>query len=457
MRGWIVLVVAVGLGLVRPAAAADGPDLVAYDSKYYTIHTDLGPDVAREAAVRMTHMADEYRTRTRDFAGTVRGKFDFYLYGSAADYLAAGGIKGSSGVFMADDDHGRGAGGRLMAVAGRRPAASAWHTVQHEGFHQFAHAAIGRQLPTWLNEGLADYFAEGLYTGDDFVTGVVPPWRLARVKKQITAGTFRPLVGLLAVSPEQWQAEMTMANYDQAWSTVHFLIHADGGRYAPALARCVRDLAIGRPFDAAWADAVGPTDGFEDRYRAYWLGLPASPTADLYDRATVATLTSFLARATAQRQTFPTPAAFATAGLDGKLKAAPDDWLPRSLLDNVLRTAWIGTRPPAGARMPVDDGTIDVAPRLTDWQLVPGPDRLPTLSARTADGKRLVGWFRLAGSRVATVGVDVDDVADVIAAATVVRDGGHKMQAKAMVLAAMRLHPRSPAAGEAQAFLKSCR
>ena len=34
-------------------------------------------------------------------------------------------------------------------------------------------------MPTWLNEGLAEYFGEGIFTGDGFVTGVISPERLA--------------------------------------------------------------------------------------------------------------------------------------------------------------------------------------------------------------------------------------------------------------------------------------
>ena len=52
-----------------------------------------------------------------------------------------------------------------MAFAGEHITAYTWHTVQHEGFHQFAHAVIGGDIPTWLNEGLAEYFGEALFTG----------------------------------------------------------------------------------------------------------------------------------------------------------------------------------------------------------------------------------------------------------------------------------------------------
>src|SRR3954449_9746637 len=62
------------------------PELPTYDTRYYTVHTDVSPDEAREAAVRMTTMAEEYSRRTKDFSGAVRSKFPFYLVRRADDF-----------------------------------------------------------------------------------------------------------------------------------------------------------------------------------------------------------------------------------------------------------------------------------------------------------------------------------------------------------------------------------
>ena len=85
---------------MRPArpAPASAADLKQYETRYYTIYTDLAPDVEREAAARMTRMAEEYHDRTRSFAGVIRHKFPFYLFRNEADYHAAGGMPGSAGV-----------------------------------------------------------------------------------------------------------------------------------------------------------------------------------------------------------------------------------------------------------------------------------------------------------------------------------------------------------------------
>ena len=142
----------------------------AIETQFYTIHTDLADLPAREASIRITKMADEYERRTRGFGGRIDQKLPFYLYQNPDDYYAAGGPKGTSGIFD---------GSRLMAVAGEKLTGLTWQTIQHEGFHQFARTLIQDDLPPWLNEGLAEYFGEAIFTGDGYVVGVIPPWRAA--------------------------------------------------------------------------------------------------------------------------------------------------------------------------------------------------------------------------------------------------------------------------------------
>ncbi len=443
-RPAIAVIVAV-LWVLGPAARrAPAVELTRYESRYYTIYTDLDADVEREAAARMTRMAEEYHDRTRGFAGQIRQKFPFYLYRNEADYLAAGGLPGTAGVFMGSSS----GGGKLMAVAGQRIDARTWHVVQHEGFHQFAHAVIGGDIPSWLNEGLAEYFGEGIFTGDGFVIGIVPPWRLQRLQLEISRGALKSVRSIMSVSPQQWNAEMSGANYDQAWSMVHFLVHGDDGRYVPAFSQCIRAISAGKSFDAAWMSTIGPAGGFEERWKAYWLSQPPSPTHALYQRATVATLTSFLARATAEHQTFPDVTAFAKAADGGLLKMVPDDWLPPSLLASAVKAAQFDA--------PAADAAPDGAQAVV-WELKAGLAKLPNLTLVTSDGTRMTGSFTLSGTHVSAVSVDIDDTAKALADAAALRDAGKKEAAKTMVQAALHSHPKSPLANDARALLKTLR
>jgi len=361
---------------VLPAAVAQ-PRFVAYKSPYYSIHTDLDLDSAREATIRLTKMFEEYRGRTTAFTVKIQQQLPFHLFSRHEDYIAAGGFPGSAGVYT---------GGRLMATVGPATSVVSWKIVQHEGFHQFVDVVIGRSLPVWVDEGLAEYFGEAVFTGDGFVSGLVPSWRLARIKSKITKGRFSPLVDIMYVTREEWNARMSGNDYDQAWSMVHFLAHGDGGKYEQPFNGFLRDAGRTGVWDQAWARHFGPDLGpFETAWRKYWLELPDNPTANLYARATVETLTSFLARAVSRNQSFESAEAFFEQAQSGKLQAHPEDWLPQSLLASALAKV-------------KETGT---------WSLSSQQRREnPSLTCVTKDGTTLIGRFTLRKDRVKSVLVE---------------------------------------------------
>jgi hypothetical protein len=368
------------LSLSGPVDAQTRRGLQTYDTPYYTILTDIPPEQAREAALRMTKMAEEYQRRTRDFSGAIRHRFQFFLYRDEADYLAAGGMPNTDGLF---------ANPVLIALAREEVGDATWYTIQHEGFHQFAQAVIGGVLPIWVNEGLADYFGEAVFTGDGFVSGVIPPWRLQRVRDRLERSEFKSIEQLLELSHRQWNQEMSLANYDQAWSLVQFLAHGDDGRYQLPFSRFMTLLSRGTPWPRAWQQSFGSADGLEQRWRDWWLSLPDHPTDDLYARAVTATLTSFLARAVSQKQSFDSFDAFARAAQAQPPAHHPQDWLPPALLEDALAHA------------------EELRARGVTWELSNDPrTRLPRLLCTVPSSPALQGRFTLNGPRVRNVTVE---------------------------------------------------
>jgi hypothetical protein len=356
--------------------------LAVYESRYYIMHTDLPLDQAREADIRMTRMAEEYHARTRDFSGAIRRKFPFYLFRHEADYVAAGGKPGTAGVFMHNT-------GTLMAIAGEELTADTWHTVQHEGFHQFALAVIGGELPIWVNEGLAEYFGEGLFTGDGFVMGVVPEWRRERIAEAMRGKALLPIRQMMMLSHERWNEDMKLEHYDQAWSMVHFLVHAENGKFRDGFAGFIRAIGNNQPWEKAWLAHLGTADGFEQRWRAYWLKMPKQPTDDLYAEAAVQTLTSFIARAAAEGQRITSMKQLVAAAQAEELKIDEKDWLPPALLEGALRDV---------SRMIKENGDKFVI------EMPPG--KLPQVRHTARDGSQRIGRFTLRGGRVNQILVD---------------------------------------------------
>jgi hypothetical protein len=414
------LVLAISV-LLFSAGHAFAGQMKSAESRYYIIHTDLAPDNAREAAIRMTRMAEEYHARTADFSGTIREKLLFFLFNQQDDYFQAGGMPGTAGVFN---------GQVLMACAYDHIDEQLWHTVQHEGFHQFARAVIGGQIPIWVNEGLAEYFGEAVFTGDSFVTGVIPQSRLERVRKTIKENGFKSIRGMMTLSHAEWNNQMSMENYDQGWSMVHFLAHGDGGKYQKAFSGFMIEIGRNVKWQTAWQNNFGDAVGFEEKWKAWWTTLPDNPTLDLYGKATAATLTSYFARANAQKQTFDSYNEFVSTAAEGKLKLHPDDWLPQPLLIEAL----------------------DRSQKVGEWTIVnQAGNKSPLLVLTMKDGTRIVGSFTVkGGGRVGTVSVDLDDLPKTLAEAKKLIQDGKKDQAKSKLRGSIQKNPNSPSLVEAQ-------
>jgi len=362
------------LAIVLGAPAVAQQHLKTYNTKYYIIHTDLPADAVREAELRITAMAEEYYQRTKGFGGVISKKFDLHLFSRPEDYAAAGGLPGTVGVYNPSARS-------LMAIA-RPDSEATWYVVQHEGFHQFLHNVVGGQIPIWINEGLADYFGISIYTGDGYVMGIVPPLRLAALKSWIESGKALTVEKMMQMPHELWNLQLgdagkSSVNYDQAWSMVHFLAHGDGGRYQDAFNGFLRSVSRGAKWEQAWVANFGAgTREFEQRWRKYWLDMPAEGSVERYAQAAVQTLTSFYARAFSQKQVFGAWEEFCEAAKAGQLKYHRDDWLPPALLEAALPNA----------------------ERLGDWQI-----RKRTryeLVCRLDDGREVVGTFQVNAGRV---------------------------------------------------------
>lgn len=374
----MAVVLLTGLGTRVRAQSVEGVRLPVYNTQYYEIHTDLTGDDLREAELRMTKMAEEYRQRTRMFFPAAERRLPFYLFRRAQDYYATGAPEESAGVFI---------GSALLALAGDKADLQTWHVIQHEGFHQYAYSAIGSNLPIWLNEGMAEYFGEGLFTGEGFVTGLIPPWRLDRIRKALKAGDFVPLHDMMNLPTEQWNAKLSVNNYDQAWSMVQFLARGDDGRYQRPFTTFIAQVGRGKPWQKAWQDNFGDINLFEKRWKDYWTHLPDDPTQDLYAQTAMRILTSFLGRAYDQHQQFTGFTDFSKALHKQSIQIAAGEWLPPAL---------------------GSDG-LDLAKTLGSWTLEPGLlGQPPHLSLVMKDGTRMTGRFTLSSQGVPLVHADIE-------------------------------------------------
>jgi hypothetical protein len=147
---------------------------------------------------------------------------------------------------------------------------------------------------------------------------------MLEANKQVPLREFR------AIPRERWLARVEMRYYDQAWSLVHFLMEAEGGRFRAALGEYLKDVAAGDDQETSYNRYLNGIPNLERRWREWWLALPDSPTAHGYARATVAILTSFLARAEAAGRRVETFEALLRTPAD-QIVQREEDWLPPTL------------------------------------------------------------------------------------------------------------------------------
>jgi len=340
----------IALGLLCAVAGAAGKDdapakqpLRKFTARDIVIYTDLPNVDAREALLRVTAMTEMFSRRIEGFPGEISRDQLFYFYRNLQDYRASlnpSPAAGSCGVYT---------GGELRAAIdiSKFSRRSVWHVVQHEGWHGFAHKVItpkARQLPIWLDEALAEYFGEAVWTGDDFVAGVIDPQRLRRVQKRIRKRQFRPWKAMITLPREKWGEKLNVVNHDQVWSMAQFFLHSDGGKYRKDFAAYCRDIAGGmEPLPAFQKRFRQDPELLQKAYEQWWLGLGENPTAGGYDEITIRTLMSFLSRAYLAGARFKSAKEFFDAGQAGKcnvdIKKNPSRWLPDHLLKKALAEA----------------------------------------------------------------------------------------------------------------------
>ncbi len=289
MGVWLCVLAVAGVGLAAAPSMAEVPPLAVFASDHYHIHTNLPRTETVPYGRHMDAVYAEYRRRFSGFAGRDSGPMPLYLFRTQAqylDFLGSLGIKAqhSGGMFFVTH-HARG----LATYVDEQRTSETFAVLQHEGFHQFAWTHLGPALPTWANEGLAQYFEDAPLVNGRLVVGTTDGGRLSRVRTALEDHKTLPLGTLFGMSGLQWgealhnDADHSGLVYAQSWSVVYFLIHGEDGRYRDAFNRYLRLINSGRAAESAFREAFGTRDpaGMQQRWAAYVRGLeqPALSTA----------------------------------------------------------------------------------------------------------------------------------------------------------------------------------
>lgn len=122
--------------------------------------------------------------------------------------------------------------------------------------------SVERELPLWVERGLAEVLSNTIVRNDDVLIG--PP--ITSHVEQLRAGIRWPVPALLkvAASTPEFRTDDGMRRFDaEAWAFVHFLMFGDEGARAGKLDQFARLVAGGTDPDAAFRESLGPAQDYQ--------------------------------------------------------------------------------------------------------------------------------------------------------------------------------------------------
>ena len=130
-----------------------------------------------------------------------------------------------------------------------------YSTIYHEYYHSLSMPYFP-DMPTWLSEGLADYFGHSEVDTKTATLGQPAP----ELIYQLTMSSLIPLDQLFRVdrsSPYYNEESKTTIFYAESWALVHYLMIGDRGIHQSMLRTYLQELSQGTPPDQAAAKAFG--------------------------------------------------------------------------------------------------------------------------------------------------------------------------------------------------------
>jgi tetratricopeptide (TPR) repeat protein len=143
-------------------------------------------------------------------------------------------------------------------------------TIFHEYTHYFVSRNVRTPVPTWLNEGLADFYStfRGDFKGRTLI-GAVPPYRAGA----LGSIGFIPLRDIISPRDVEsmWRSDRQIAMfYAESWALVHYLMMERKHPVPEPLQTYLKSFAKSGNHDTAFMEAFGTDiDGMDKELRSY--------------------------------------------------------------------------------------------------------------------------------------------------------------------------------------------
>jgi Tfp pilus assembly protein PilF len=143
----------------------------------------------------------------------------------------------------------------IVALSTESPGEQSFHVIYHEYVHMLMRLNLG-EIPLWLSEGLAEFFAYATLSDGSSVLGQPGPESLDILRTQ----SMIPLTTLLPVthdSPYYLEQEKAPIFYAQSWALTHYLMIGDKLAHNKQLIKFLSLIQQGTSGEAATTQAFG--------------------------------------------------------------------------------------------------------------------------------------------------------------------------------------------------------
>jgi tetratricopeptide (TPR) repeat protein len=155
---------------------------------------------------------------------------------------------------------------RLDMMASERMNPDTYATIYHEYVHSLLHANF-RGLPTWLDEGLAEFYAYTRFEGNKMYIGAPSKSKRLQLLDARTPTPIRTLIAARSsISRDQQDSQLF---YAEAWALTHFLTFGPGMQQGDKLKMFFNQLQRGTEQMKAFELAFGNVDEVDKQFLRY--------------------------------------------------------------------------------------------------------------------------------------------------------------------------------------------
>lgn len=146
---------------------------------------------------------------------------------------------------------------------------NSFNIIFHEYTHLLVNATSGN-VPTWFNEGLAEYYSTFSITDDQKVVLGRPISNHVYLLRERKMLPLRTLFQVDHQSPDYNERDKRSIFYAESWALMHYLIHGKDGQRVTQMAKFLDLMTANVPMEQAFQKAFSMSfEGMENELRTY--------------------------------------------------------------------------------------------------------------------------------------------------------------------------------------------